>query len=269
MTYQKVKAVASDLDGTLLTADNRIGAYTRKTLRTLHQQEIHFIVATGRHYLDAKYIRDSTAIPAYMITSNGARIHDKNDQLIYRKDVDPDVVKSIAAMLKDDSSITLNLFTENAWLASKDYADTDKYHPDSGFTYQLFDKAAAPTENVAKLSVSHPCGDYLAKLEKSIISSFSGRANIYLSTPTNLEVTAAGTSKGQALQIIAQRHKHKLEHYMAFGDAMNDLEMLQMSGFGLIMAEGQKRLIKCLPNNEVIGCSADQAVAEYIQKHLL
>lgn len=112
MTYKEVQVVVSDLDGTLLGSDNKIGAYTRRTLKKLDERGIDFIVATGRHYLDAKYIRNSIGIPAYLISANGARIHDHCDNLIYQADVDEDVVKSILTMLKDDDSITLNLFTD-------------------------------------------------------------------------------------------------------------------------------------------------------------
>lgn len=263
------QAVVSDLDGTLLTTEHNIGAYTQKTLTALHALDVLVVIATGRHFLDAQYIRDATTVPAYLISSNGARIHDQNNTLIYRADVATQVVAGILDLLKADDSVTLNLFLEDAWLSSKIDLGVEKFHPISGFTYALFDAFNAPTDNVAKISVYHPCPAYLAEIEKQITANFSLQANIYFSAPTNLEITAKGVSKGAAIQQIAELKNHDIERYMAFGDAMNDLDMLQVVGRGLILQEGQVQLMQCLPDHEVIASCADQGVAQYIEKHFL
>jgi hypothetical protein len=80
-----ITIVASDLDGTLLTPEHKLADFTKKTLNKLHQQELTFIFATGRHHIDVGNLRNEVGIPAYMITSNGARVHDENDQLIYSR----------------------------------------------------------------------------------------------------------------------------------------------------------------------------------------
>lgn len=263
------QAIVSDLDGTLLTTEHKIGSYTQKTLSALHALDVLVVIATGRHFLDAQYIRDATTIPAYLISSNGARIHAPNNTLIYKADVATQVVEGVLEMLKSDDSVTLNLFLEDAWLSSKIDLSVETFHPISGFTYTLFDTFNAPSENVAKLSVSHSCPVYLAEIGKQITANFSLQANIYFSSPTNLEITAKGVSKGAAIQRVARLQGHNLYSYMAFGDAMNDLELLQVVGRGLILQEGQARLMECLPDHEVIGSCADQAVAQYIEKHFL
>ena len=46
--------VVSDLDGTLLNSQHRISDYTVSTIRKLEKKGIKFVIATGRHYEDAK-----------------------------------------------------------------------------------------------------------------------------------------------------------------------------------------------------------------------
>lgn len=77
------QVVASDLDGTLLSPDHFLTPYAKETLKLLTARGINFVFATGRHYIDVGQIRDNLGIRSYMITSNGARVHDSDGQQIF------------------------------------------------------------------------------------------------------------------------------------------------------------------------------------------
>ena len=80
---------------------------------------------------------------------------------------------------------------------------------------------------------------------------------------------AAEVSKGHALEAVAQSLNLTLDNCIAFGDGMNDAEMLAMAGKGLVMGTSHEKVMQALPNNEVIGSNADDAVAHYLEDHLL
>lgn len=46
---------------------------------------------------------------------------------------------------------------------------------------------------------------------------------------------AGGVSKGHALEAVAKKLGYSLQDCIAFGDGMNDAEMLSMAGKGCIM----------------------------------
>lgn len=77
------QVVASDLDGTLLSPDHTLSPYAKETLKLLTARGINFVFATGRHHVDVGQIRDNLEIKSYMITSNGARVHDLDGNLIF------------------------------------------------------------------------------------------------------------------------------------------------------------------------------------------
>lgn len=54
--------VASDLDGTLLSPDHSLSAYTRDTLQKLTRKGVHFVFATGRHHIDVAQMRQKLGI---------------------------------------------------------------------------------------------------------------------------------------------------------------------------------------------------------------
>lgn len=104
--------------------------------------------------------------------------------------------------------------------------------------------------------------------ENKLREAFGDKLNIAFSTPWCLEVMSAGVSKGDALHAVAQSLDLSLENCIAFGDGMNDVEMLSMAGKGLVMGTSHHKVKAALPENEVIGSNEDDAVAHYLHTHL-
>ncbi len=263
--------VASDLDGTLLAPDHKLSEFSKQTLKDLHNQGFTFIFATGRHHIDVAGIREQVGIPAYMVTSNGARVHDQNNNLMYSNNVPMDLVQPVIDTIKVDPEIFIHLYRNDEWMLNRDDVLLRDFHEDSGFSYTLYDIDNPPVDGIAKLFFTHPDMDheYLVQFEEKLNEKFGDQLNIAFSTPWCLEVMAADVSKGDALKVIAESLDLSLENCIAFGDGMNDVEMLEMAGRGLVMETAHARVKAALPNNQVIGSNADDAVAHYLQDNLL
>ena len=80
---------------------------------------------------------------------------------------------------------------------------------------------------------------------------------------------AQGVSKGAALARVAERLGVALGEVIAFGDGMNDLEMLQLVGKGVRMANADPRLQEALPHLEEIGNNREESVARYLEELFL
>ena len=263
------KIVASDLDGTLLASDHQILPFTKQILTQLHQQGKQFVFATGRHHVDVGKMRDKLGIPAYMITSNGACVHNSNNEIIFQQYMATDIVKDILKLVQVDQDILINIFRKDDWLVNRkeEVLKFGKGH----FTYDFFDINNPPLDEVVKLFFIREDKNHekLVVWEDKIKSIFGDKVNITFSAPFCLEVMAAGVSKGHALDEIAQMLGAQLTDCIAFGDGMNDVEMLNMAGKGLVMGSAHHKVKSALPNNEVIGCCNDQAVAHYLEEHVL
>lgn len=263
------KIIASDLDGTLLTPDHKITPFTKDVLNRLHQQGKDFVFATGRHHIDVANMREQLGIPAYMITSNGARVHNSQGEVVFQQDVPAEVVKTLIEMTKDDNEMKIHIYRNDDWLLSEEDDSLKDFH--DNFSYQLFDVNNPPLEGVAKVFfIRHDADhDKLVTWENRFNEQLAGRANIAFSTPWCLEVMDAGVSKGHALKAVAEEKGHALNDCIAFGDGMNDVELLTMAGKGLVMGTSHEKVKKALPNHEVIGSSSDEAVAHYLANNLL
>ena len=266
-----VKIVASDLDGTLLAPNHQLSDFSKLTLKKLHEQGYTFIFATGRHHVDVAGIRQIAGIPAYMITSNGARVHDQNDQLMYSQNVPQELVQPVIDIVRQDPNIFIHMYQNEDWLLDREDEMLAKFHSESGFSYKRFEADNAPSDGIAKVFFTHPEQDHehLVTFEQKLKEAFGDKLNVAFSTPWCLEVMAAEVSKGHALDAVAKSLNLTLDNCLAFGDGMNDAEMLAMAGKGLIMGTSHEKVMQALPDNEVIGSNADDAVAHYLEKHLL
>ncbi|CAG18575.1 conserved hypothetical protein [Photobacterium profundum SS9] len=263
------KIVASDLDGTLLTPDHKIAPFTKDVLNRLHQQGKDFVFATGRHHIDVAGMREHIGIPAYMITSNGARVHNCKGDLIFQQNVQAEVIAGVIALTKTDPALKIHIYRNDDWLLNMEDKSLSDFH--DTFSYQLFDVENPPLDGVAKIFFTRDDRDHdkLVEWEDRLNEHFGSRANIAFSTPWCLEVMDAGVSKGHALEAVAKEKGYALQDCLAFGDGMNDAEMLAMAGKGLVMETSHDKVKKALPNNEVIGSCADEAVAHYLADNLL
>ena len=262
------KIVASDLDGTLLTSDHQILPFTQQILTQLHQQGKHFIFATGRHHVDVGKMRDILGIPAYMITSNGACVHNSDNEMIFQQYMSTDIVSQILALVKNDQEMLINIFRKDDWLVNR---KEEKLKFGKGhFSYDFFDLSNPPTEQVVKLFFIREDKNHekLVVWEDKIAAMFGDQVNITFSSPYCLEVMAKGVSKGHALDEIAQMLGYQLKDCIAFGDGMNDVEMLTMAGKGVVMGSAHHKVKAALPDNEVIGSCNDQSVAHYIEDYV-
>ncbi|MXP67652.1 sugar/pyridoxal phosphate phosphatase YigL [Pantoea sp. Aalb] len=261
--------VASDLDGTLLSPDHRLTPFTYITLQNLVALDIHFVFATGRHYIDVGQIRDKLGIPAYMITSNGARVHDINGKLIFSHDLNTDIANELYYIKYDDKLILTHVYRNDEWFISRHTPDEQDYFPESVFRYQIYQPSVLPVDGISKVFFTCKNPLLLNSLEESIQTRWGDRVNVSFSLPTCLEVMAGGVSKGHALKSVAKNLGYSLEKCIAFGDGMNDFEMLSMVGKGCIMYNANQRLKDMLPTLEVIGSNADETVPHILHKLFL
>lgn len=263
------RVVASDLDGTLLNPEHSLSAYTKKILQALRKNNINFVFATGRHHIDVAQMRENMEIDAYMITSNGARVHDSNGDLIYSKSLQPDIAYQIAQIAMDDPLVYTHIYRGNNWLINKDDLYSASFFKDTNFRYRLFDPIDFATDDIAKIyftTTDKALYPHLVELKNRLLAIYGSQISIAFSTINCLEVMGSEVSKGVALQAVVNKLGFTLQDSIAFGDGMNDFEMLSMAGKGCIMDGASSELKASLPNLEVIGSNADDAVPHYLSK---
>jgi hypothetical protein len=255
--------VVCDLDGTLLTPAHRLGNYTRSVLAQLRTQGIDVMLASGRHFQDIRTFADQLGGHGCLISSNGAAVHDCRYRLIDCTPLDPECVR---ALINDPAfaDVHTNVYRTDDWLVARPEPYLLSFHQDSGFCYRVVDLRTIDGSNVLKVFFyGEPAR--LRAIEQQVRERFGEIITTTFSLPVTLEIMAHGVSKGAALARVAQRLGIALGAVLAFGDGMNDLEMLALAGTGIIMENADPRLAAALPALLVIGGNADESVARYLE----
>ncbi|ATA18989.1 HMP-PP phosphatase [Gibbsiella quercinecans] len=260
------RLTAFDMDGTLLTPAHRVGSETLAVLNRLIERGVIVAFATGRHYLDARSIMVQLGLKGYLITGNGTRVYDSDGWQLHATDLAADVAEEL---LHSDwgTQASMHVFRDEGWLTGYAVPGMLEAHHLSGFCYQLADLRRLPAFGNSKVCFCGP-HEALISLQGRLLQHFGARIDVCFSAYDCLDVLPHGCNKGTALAYLTEHLGLRLADCMAFGDAMNDKEMLAAVGCGLVMGNALPQLKAQLPQLQVIGHCEHQAVAHYLQHWL-
>lgn len=249
------KIIFCDLDGTLLNNQKEITSLTKNTIKELKKRGVEFIIATGRGYLGAKNFKDILEIESEIICNNGSTIYDKEGNKIFEKLIDKKISKTIFNLCLNNSTDFLATLGENMYLTQNTYDKILNYLKEEPFKPVVVSPEELHKINFEKIVLLDNNYDNLKKYKIILDENFQQEIKSFISQHNFLDIVNSKCSKGIAMEYLANIKGYTLEETLAFGDAFNDLEMLQMAGEGVIMANGFKELHniiekKALPNSE-------------------
>ncbi|XRX43127.1 MAG: Cof-type HAD-IIB family hydrolase [Buchnera aphidicola (Tetraneura sorini)] len=259
------KVVISDLDGTLFNSKYKITNYTKRIIKLLISKGIKFIIATGRHYIDLINLKDNLNLNSYLITCNGSRIYDLKGNLVFNSFLDKSVVSSLLKIKKNNKKITTQIYTHDNW-----YIDTNEYNDNFckklSLKYKFLNFVTFSLNRVNKIFFTSSNIKNLKNLKKEIIFLWGSKKkiNIFFSFPECLEIVPYKASKGKSLKFISNLLGFSTKDFIAFGDGMNDKDMLEISGKGCIMGNADLKLKNTLNSMEVISTNEQDGVARYL-----
>ncbi|CAL4317970.1 Cof-type HAD-IIB family hydrolase [Buchnera aphidicola] len=263
------RVITVDLDGTLLSPENKITKYTKKIIKLLIEKGFYFIFASGRHYIDMINIRDNLNIKAFMITSNGAKIYDVDNVLIFENNLNPKIALKLSRIRYLDTDIITQVYRNNQWYINNNKIDNNFSPTLSLLKYKYFFPDKFNFNKVSKIFFTSFNFNKLKFLEKEIISTLKNSVNVSFSMPGCLEVVSKEVSKGYGLNLISNILGIPLKEFITFGDGMNDLDMLSISGKACIMQNGDVRLKKILASAEIIGSNKYDGVAVFLNNKFI
>ncbi|MBF8983229.1 Cof-type HAD-IIB family hydrolase [Lutibacter sp. B2] len=264
----KYKAVISDLDGTLLNSNHQVSSYTKEVINKVIEKGIKFFIATGRHHMDVTCIREELGLDTTFITSNGSRVHNGERKEIFACDLDEKTVKDILNM-EYDCEVHVNMYQGDQWFAAKENEWVRQFHNETGFCYDIRDLKKLKSYTASKVFFLCENNEKLLQVKEQIEEKFGEKLNVTFSLPQCLEIMASGVSKGTALEKVLKQYDIHPKEVVAFGDGLNDLEMLTFVGKGLVMGNAQDNLKNVLTENEIIQTNDDNGVANYLEKLFL
>lgn len=242
----KPKLILTDLDGTLLRDDKSLSLANRAALERAAAQGAQVVLATGRFYggipqelLELPFLR-------YFILMNGAKVYDrKEDRVLYRVEIGLDTAEAIFDLF-EPLDATVDCYQNDRGLMDRKYYDRLDYYIRDPASRALIRRNRVPLEDfrgavrdggdtVQKIQCFFPDLTLRTQMMERLRQSFPGLV-MASSLPANLELTAQGATKGDALLALCRALSINRLETVAFGDGTNDLSMLEWAGVGVAMA---------------------------------
>ena len=260
----KPRALAIDLDGTLLSPSGEVSERNRRALLRARDAGLDIVLATARWYQLALPVAESFGLWGPLIACQGAevrRIRDGSDLLDQR----------LPAAFADELFALCDARRCLAWVPFEEEVlikadgEIPGLPPGSRQVAQL-GAASAGVPRMALLQGRDICERVIRELAPRwdrrvrFAESVSHRGKIVLT------LTAAEVSKGTALAAACGDLGIEPRDVVAFGDAENDIEMFRVAGFAFAMGQAEESVRRAA--HAVTGrCEAD-GVAEAVERLL-
>lgn len=269
-----MKALALDLDGTLMTTDKRLSKRNLDAIIRAQEQGVMLIIASGRPTYGIAPIADRLQLKefgGYVMAFNGGQIIDwKTEEIIFQKNLDPTLLPRLQKWAHH-FDLPLMSYRGNIIITEK---PTDSYilrnaktnsMPVEGVDNLTEELNLLPVPPTKCLMTGEP--ELLARAEAEMKNDLGDEMEIYRSTPYYLELVPKDIDKGYALSVILERHHLSREDLIACGDSDNDLAMIEFAGMGVAMANAEPPLLAAA--NYITASNDEDGVAQVIEKFLL
>lgn len=260
-----IKLIVTDMDGTFLNSSHEVSPEFPKIYEELKKRNILFVPASGRQMLGiTKYFGDIESEMAF-IAENGGYVIYKNEEL-FADQLDQKYIAEIITAIRTIPGATAVLSGKK-----KAYVETDN-QDFIDYISQFY------TDNERREDLTEPVDDSIFKI--AIYHPEGSEQNVYPVAKEfekyDLEVVVSGQywldimnkniNKGIALEKLQKSLNISPEQTMAFGDYMNDIQMLENSKYSYAMKNAHPS-VKKVANFEA--CSNDQfGVLETIKEYL-
>lgn len=254
-----IKLIVTDMDGTFLDSDHCVRDEFWDVYKRLKEKGIIFASASGRQYYSLTNKLDRIKGEVLFVAENGTYVMYKNKELFVnsmdRKDVEYLIKKA-----KKINGARVVLCGKKAGYMERANDELEKNISEYYGRFQVVEDILDVEDDVLKISIYKK-----DRSESDIHPHFIEDEDNYKVTVSGkdwVDIVNIDANKGVAIDYIQNLWGIKPEETMAFGDFLNDVEMLQDAYYSYAMEDAHPELKKVA--KEVIGSNDDGAVIKKI-----
>lgn len=238
------KLIAMDLDGTLNNDEKHITEKTLQALLAAQEKGVRLALASARPSPGLFKERDILRMTEYggiLMSYNGGRIVEAaTGKVLFETAMDIEIARSVLEFLKTLPVTPILDDGARFYVTDKDGYKVDYECRNNQMACNRVDDLGeflsfAPVKIL--MSVQPP---QLPDVQKSIAAFLPESLTVVQTAPFYLEVIPKTINKGQGIRDICKVLGLHTREVIAFGDAANDIPMLETAGMGVAMGNAQQ-----------------------------
>ncbi len=258
-----IKLIASDMDGTLLDENENVPPETFGLIEALSSAGIRFAVASGRRYDTLQEFFAPVANRIDYVASNGAQVYVR-EKLVDKEVFSHAAICRLKKLVDEFETMHLALFDDvSAYLLDDESCferELDKNLPNPVCVSDV----PSPETSIIKASIY--CDEALMDMAYILEREFGNEFVFAPSGKKWIDVMQRGVNKATGLRCVMESYGIAPCEVMAFGDAMNDYEILRMVGTSVAMGNGRSAIKEIA--TKTIGTNVDHAVQRELARFL-
>lgn len=266
MNPNSIKVIVCDIDGTILTDEKKMLNETKKALIEAQASGIRLVLASSRNYFMLEEIVKELKMDQYggfCITLNGTIVVRCSDRKEWRHQLmDRDLAYELFDYAKEmkyfmifesDKGLQLKIPPGLIWAMPFYYGIRlrKRYLNIRNLNFKLFgefrfspdqdlrivrnkNELVGPVIKAGFIRITPGMSKAMAKLEEK----FKGRIDVIRISTVWSDIMPKGMNKAKGFELIQGELGYGLENSIAFGDAENDIALLQQAKIGIAMENG-------------------------------
>ena len=227
------KIIFFDVDGTLYNSEKKIPSSAKEAIFKARERGYEIAIATGRAPFMIKEVLDELKIDTY-VTFNGQYVVYKGN-VIYTDSMPKDYLKKIIDFGQRRNHPVVFL-DEKQMIASVKGHDFIKQSINTlKFPYPTVDPLYYEANEVYQTLI------FMEEAEESIYHETFTEAQFVRWHSFSSDILPKNGSKARGILKLLEKMNISIDQSIAFGDGLNDIEMLKTVGLGISMGNGHER----------------------------
>ncbi len=264
---ENYKMIATDLDGTLLDKESKISTYTLEVLKKLKEKGYYLTIATGRSLESVKSVIPDLSLFDYILLNNGAFLYlPQTGKGEYFGVIEEDVLKDLTANF-DEQCTEINFCSAYCYYI---YKATPKKN-------QAFIKGIKEISEIKEEDKITKI-NFFPKKETDLESLYQ----MFQTRYPNLDIMIMQESKEEkkwlvllpkninkktSVERVCKELCISLKQVIAFGDATNDLLLLEAVGYSVVVSTALEEVKKVA--KKILKGEEGDSIAHFLEGSLL
>ncbi|MBD3948552.1 HAD family phosphatase [Tuanshanicoccus lijuaniae] len=233
---KNIKMIATDLDGTLLDSNLLLSNKNKMILQKMMSLGIHIVPCSGRPFSGMEHIIKEIGLTKddYCISYNGSLVQSCDGKnILHEAEISSKAFKEIYDFFSKFGLGVHAMTRDSLYTYDKHIHQLTVRESYLGkIPIKVLDKHNLVTEKIIKIMAVGESGDLNIAME-SFANTSKNCFSLNKSEDYYLEIMQNGDNKAHALSILLDELNITSDEVMAFGNNLNDIDMINFAGVGV------------------------------------